>query len=310
MEKYWYPVDFSGFKIKEINLFGNEILVLNNEKYFAFQNRCPHRNAKLSLGKIVSDRIKCSYHGWEFDMNGKCIYVPSSDSEGHVNLKKYNIKEKNGIVWISLDIPDHDVPEFPEFNDITFRKIKCGPYIFNSNPFRVMENILDVSHFAFVHEGYLGDSKYPQIPKYEVEVNNNEIIAKDIKVWQPNPDGTGETKLVSYTYKVLDPLILYFRKNSDEKIFSMYFAIFPESKQKSIVYAWIAMNYAFDYSEEKIRSFEDEVMSQDKMVVESQPYEYYLDVSKEYHVEADKATILYRYWINKKIGKRPDIGLI
>lgn len=100
MEKYWYPVDFSGFKIKEINLFGNEILVLNNGKYFAFQNRCPHRNAKLSLGKIMSDRIKCSYHGWEFDMDGKCVYVPSSDSEGHVNLKKYNIKEKK---WNNMD---------------------------------------------------------------------------------------------------------------------------------------------------------------------------------------------------------------
>ncbi|TRM82489.1 hypothetical protein DJ524_00375 [Sulfolobus sp. D5] len=64
LEDYWYPIGFTGLKVKEVNLLCREIIVWRvNDNYVAFQNRCPHRNAKLSMGKILDDRIKCPYHG-------------------------------------------------------------------------------------------------------------------------------------------------------------------------------------------------------------------------------------------------------
>ncbi len=311
LEGYWFPVGYSGFRVKEVNLLGHEILVLKTrEGYVALQNRCPHRGFKLSKSKVLDDRVKCSYHGWEFDFKGNCVYVPSSNSRGHVRLREYRAVEKYGIVWVSTGEPLHDVPSFPEFDDPSFRKIRCGPYSFNANPFRVFENLLDVSHFPFVHEGYLGDSKFAQIPSFRARILDDKVVAEGIQVWQPDPDGTGEGKYTSYTYTVLDPLVLHFRKESSEEVFSMYFALLPEGRDRTTAFAWIAMNYAFEVPEEKIREFEDAVLSQDREVLEEQPKEFYLDVAKEAHVEADKHLILYRYWLRKKVGKVEELGLI
>ncbi|MCI2415601.1 MAG: aromatic ring-hydroxylating dioxygenase subunit alpha [Candidatus Aramenus sp.] len=311
LEGYWFPVGYSGFSVKEVNLLGQEILVLKaKEGYVALQNRCPHRGYKLSKSKVLDDRIKCSYHGWEFNFNGDCVYVPSSNSRGHVKLRKYQVKEKYSIVWVSLGNPVHDVPEFPEYDEQSFRKIRCGPYSFNANPFRVFENLLDVSHFPFVHEGYLGSPSYAKIPSFNVKLLDDRVVAEGIQVWQPNPDGTGEGKYTSYTYTVLDPLVLHFRKDSSDKVFSMYFALLPEGKERTTVFAWIAMNYAFEVPEEKIREFEDTVLAQDKVILENQPTEFYLDVTREAHVEADKHLVAYRHWLRKKVGRVEELGLV
>ncbi|BDC18890.1 hypothetical protein [Acidianus sp. HS-5] len=90
----------------------------------------------------------------------------------------------------------------------------------------------------------------------------------------------------------------------------MIFTIKPESKDKSVVFAWIFMNYAFDVSEEKIRKFEDEIILQDKEILETQPYEYYLDLKKEIHVKADKASILYRHYLRRAVGEIKELGLV
>ena len=42
-----------------------------------FLDACPHRTVPLSYGKVVNDRLQCGYHGWEFDLEGRCRRVPS-----------------------------------------------------------------------------------------------------------------------------------------------------------------------------------------------------------------------------------------
>lgn len=66
---------------------------------------------------------------------------------------------------------------------------------------------MDVSHFPYVHDGYLGSSSFPKIPAYEAKLTEEGVIAENISVWQPNPDGVGEGKYFTYTYKVLRPLL-------------------------------------------------------------------------------------------------------
>ncbi|BFH74041.1 aromatic ring-hydroxylating dioxygenase subunit alpha [Sulfurisphaera javensis] len=312
MYKEWLPVAFSD-EIKEIyetNLLGHEILIIKRDnKLYALSNRCPHRLAKLSKGKITDNEIQCPYHGWKFDLEGKLTLIPSLGKTLSVRLRKYYVKEKYGIVWVSIDEPEKDLPEIKEWEN--FRRIKCGPYYINANPFRVLENLLDVSHFPYVHEGYLGDPKYSIIPEYEAELTDDYVIAKNIKVYQPNPDGSNSGKYETYTYIIYRPLFLYFTKSNEKgETFSMIFSIKPESKSKSIVFAWIFMNYGYDVKDEVIRKFEDTIIMQDKEVLETQPDFYYLDLSKEIHVKADKASILYRHYLKRKIGKFEELGLI
>ncbi|TRM82490.1 hypothetical protein DJ524_00380 [Sulfolobus sp. D5] len=216
-------------------------------------------------------------------------------------LRKYNVKEKYGIVWISLN-NRNDIPEFPEYYNPTFKKVRIGPFTFNANPFRVMDNLLDVSHFPFVHEGILADPKYTRVDNYEVIIEEEEIIAKGIRVYEPISES-----FVNYTFKVLSPLTLYYRKDyEDNKALSTYISIFPESKDKSVVYGIMAFNH--DMPEEKVLELQNEIMEQEKALLESLPNEFYLD--EELHVVADKLSLVYRDWLKKRVGRRSDLGLI
>lgn len=310
----WIPVTFSDElrDMKGVTTLGKNVLLLRyKDQVYAFSDLCPHRLARLSMGKVIDGEIQCPYHGWRFNYKGELTLVPSLGKKINAKLTRYNVMEKYGIIWVSLIENSYYFANIEEWEDKKFRKIKCGPYFIDANPFRVMENLMDVSHFPYVHEGYLGDTKFPQIPEYEVEINHDgEIIAKSISVWQPNPDGTISGRFFNYTYKILSPFVLYFRKEDGGDIFSMIFAINPVSKDKTVVYAWIFMNYAYDVDPDKIRQFEDEIINQDKRVLESQPKEYYLDLRKEISVKADKLSIFYRNMLKRRLGIIPELGLV
>ena len=65
-------------------------------------------------------------------------------------------------VWVSLGDPTKDIPTFPQWDDPSFYKVHCGPYNFNASGPRAVENFLDVTHFPFAHQGYLGDPSHPE----------------------------------------------------------------------------------------------------------------------------------------------------
>ena len=102
---------------------------------------------------------------------------------------------------------------------------------------RAIENFLDVTHFPFVHTGLLGDPNYPEVNDYQVEITPEGVTARDITVWQPDPDGSGQGAHVTYTYKVLRPLTAYFVKSSAGPRFAMYFTVTPVSPRRVSI-AW------------------------------------------------------------------------
>ncbi len=271
----------------------------------AWQDLCIHRGARLSLGWVRDDRLVCPYHGWEYDVDGKCVRIPAHPDQRppeKARVKVYRAVERYGFIWVSLGDPKRDVPPFPEWSDPSFRKIYCGPYRIRSSGPRAIENFLDVAHFPFVHAGILGDPSRPEVPDFEVVKSEEGIVAKDIRVWQPNPDGTGVGKWETYTYMVLRPLVAYFTKESEGKRFSIFYAVTPVEQTESIGWMIIAMNYAFEIPEDELRSFQDKIVSQDVPVVESQRPELLpLDLQAELHLRSDRISIAYRTWL-KELG--------
>jgi len=163
---------------------------------------------------------------------------------------------------------------------------------------------LDVAHFPFVHAGYLGDPAKARIGDYEVDVSGDEIVAKDIPVWQPDPDGTGKPASVFYTYHVLRPLSLRFTKVHGAHRFSMLASVTPAGDAESLAWLILALNYAHDTPADELRRFQDEVSNQDIPVVEGQRPELLpLDLQAELHLRSDRAALAYRKWL-KKIGLR------
>lgn len=107
---YWYPVCFSNQvtgKPKKVTLLGESIVIIRDQgKVFALNNRCPHRGVPLSHGnQQFQGTLSCVYHGWTFDLeSGELVAAitdgPKSPICGKVVQQTYDVEERLGMVWI------------------------------------------------------------------------------------------------------------------------------------------------------------------------------------------------------------------
>jgi phenylpropionate dioxygenase-like ring-hydroxylating dioxygenase large terminal subunit len=285
-------------------LLGEDLVVWRlNGRVMVWQDLCLHRGTRLSLGQIDGDALRCPYHGWTYNTNGQCIRMPAHPDQkpsAKARAFTYQCQERYGWIWVAPQTPTNDIPVFTEWDNPSYRKIFCGPYAYKAAAPRAVENFLDVAHFPFVHEGFLGDQQHTEIADYEVKVGDDGVTAENITVWQPDPDGTGQGKEVVYTYRVFRPLTAYFIKTSAGPSLSIYLTVTPVDELYSLGWMYMAMNYAHDIPEENLRAFQDEVTGQDIPIVESQrPERLPLDLQAELHLRSDKTSIAYRKWLNE-----------
>jgi len=291
-------------RVKGATLLGEYLAMWRcGDETMVWKDLCLHRGTRLSLGWIDGDKLVCAYHGWTYNRQGRCVKMPAHPEQKppeKAQVRTYKSREEYGLLWASLGEPDAPLPPFPEWDDPDYRKILCGPYSYQASGPRVIENALDVAHFPFVHEGLLGDRHHTEIEDYEVTTDSDGVLASDIRVWQPNPEGTGQGALVSYTYRVFRPLTAYFCKTSGRNKFSIFVTVTPVDELKSLEWIWVAMNYAKDEPEEELRAFQDEVTGQDIPIVESQRPELLpLDLQAELHLRSDRTAIAYRKWLRE-----------
>ena len=78
---------------------------------------------------------------------------------------------------VRLQAGASEVPPFPAWQDAALRKTLCGPYDVATSAPRIVENFLDMAHFGFVHEGWLGAREHPAIPDYRVEEHEHGFSA-------------------------------------------------------------------------------------------------------------------------------------
>jgi phenylpropionate dioxygenase-like ring-hydroxylating dioxygenase large terminal subunit len=268
---------------------------------------CIHRGAKLSGGKVRDGCLHCPYHGWTYNAEGACVAIPAQPSQKpppRAHARVHPVRIAYDLVWTCLGEPTQEPPPFPEWDDPSYRRIPSGPYAFNALGPRVIENFLDVGHFPFVHAGYLGDPGHTEIEDYEAEITATGVIARDIPIWQPDPDGTGKSAKVLYTYEALRPLTARFTKKLGEQRFSMIDIVTPVDESRSLAWAIMVINYGFDAPIETFVTFQDAVTAQDLPIVESQrPEMLPLDLQAELHLRSDRTAIAYRKWL-RQLGLR------
>jgi phenylpropionate dioxygenase-like ring-hydroxylating dioxygenase large terminal subunit len=185
MKDYWYPIAFSS-QVTSTQPFASflldEPLVFyrgKDEKIVCAQDLCPHRSAKLSIGRMMNGNIECAYHGWQYGVNGKCEKVPSvaqnSAFEKNVCLDTKPCIETMGIIFVWLGNPSlaHDslIPRFM----IREREWKGWNFFEDSIdldfPHELMvDNLLDNAHVDFTHDGTIGSrSKASHVEYKEVK---------------------------------------------------------------------------------------------------------------------------------------------
>lgn len=283
-----------------VRLLGQALVLWRSSgRVRCYRDLCRHRGTQLSLGRVCGSRLVCAYHGWEYDDAGQCVRIPAHPDQpppASACLEGFACRERAGLVWVCLS-GSPPLVACPEWDDPAYRLIPCGPYAFAAAGPRVVENFLDVAHFAFVHDGLLGSSSQPEISDYTVSVDSSGITVEDVRVYQPNPDGTGRGSLVTYLYRVFRPFVAYFFKSPG---FSILLAVCCESERACQAFMVMAMNYGHELPAEELRAFQDRIVAQDRPIVESQRPELLpLDLAAELHLRSDRAAIAYRKWLRE-----------
>ena len=174
MRQYWIPAAMSS----ELKADGPPLrLMLLGEKLIGFRDsagrvgvmdhRCPHRCASLFLGRNEANGLRCIYHGWKFDVDGKCVDMPSvpaqQDFKEKVKAKAYQVTERAGIVWVYMGAVAK-APPFPEIEaallpeselTVVFAQRSC-------NFMQALEGDIDTSHFGFLHAGHVEPDDVPE----------------------------------------------------------------------------------------------------------------------------------------------------
>lgn len=97
-----------------------------------WENRCPHRGTRFTIGRIVDDQLACAYHGWRFAADGHCTHIPAHPDltpPRPICAKTYAVRERYGMIWASLGSPEEDVPALPAFTDGAGRPLFCRSFV-------------------------------------------------------------------------------------------------------------------------------------------------------------------------------------
>jgi phenylpropionate dioxygenase-like ring-hydroxylating dioxygenase large terminal subunit len=305
----WHPVA----RVSELTsggpvaarLLGEDIVLWRSgDDFLAWRDLCVHRGTRLSLGKVVDGAsLECPYHGWTYGRDGRCILMPAHPEQtppAKACVDVYRATVRHGVVWVTLGDGSSPVPTFDLMEDGGHQVLMSGPYRVRATGPRVVENFLDVGHFPFVHEGILGDRARPEIADYEAKITPDGVQATGVKVFQPDPYGTGQGSTVTYTYRVHRPLSASFIKHG-ELSFGMLLSVTPHDAVDSSAWMWMAMNYE---PEGSMIEFQDRIFAQDRPILESQRPELLpLDLQAELHLRSDRTAIAYRRWL-RELGVR------
>jgi phthalate 4,5-dioxygenase oxygenase subunit len=115
---------------------------------------CAHRCVSLWFGRNEENGLRCPYHGWKFDVNGKCVDVPSESPEfcTNIKLKSYPLVEKGGILWTYMGDPENQ-PPLPEYEvcNVSAEQRFVSKRYQESNWLQALEGGIDSSHVSFLH---------------------------------------------------------------------------------------------------------------------------------------------------------------
>ena len=165
MRQYWIPAAASS----ELKADGDPVrLMLLGEKLVAFRDnsgrvgimdhRCPHRCASLFFGRNEEGGIRCIYHGWKFDVDGKCLDMPNvaphQRFEAKVRAKAYRVAERAGLIWVYMGIRA-EAPPLPAIEPTLLEEEELSAVFIQRecNWMQSLEGDIDTSHFAFLHVG-------------------------------------------------------------------------------------------------------------------------------------------------------------
>jgi nitrite reductase/ring-hydroxylating ferredoxin subunit len=163
LRRYWQPVALTR-EVEDlprlIRVLGEELVLFRDKsgRYGLVHKQCPHRRASMEFGVCDENGIRCCYHGWLFDVDGRILEIPGQPQANaelvmqKTSLGAYPVREFRGLIFAYLG-PIEDMPEFPVYDTLEIEGQTLEPYRadYSCNWLQVLDAILDPIHTTFLH---------------------------------------------------------------------------------------------------------------------------------------------------------------
>jgi nitrite reductase/ring-hydroxylating ferredoxin subunit len=262
-------------------------------------DRCAHRGASLSMGRVAGEAIQCPYHGWEWaGEDGACVRVPSLPDQSQIppraRIPAFPVREQWGLVWTVLEQPLGEPPTVPWFDPEAWTWGHGEPFELPVAFGIMIENARDVSHFAFVHQATLG--AMPEvIEPLEPERDGREVTMRRKVEWGEDVSAVWGA-LREMHYHAVAPNLIAIRILTVKGERCLLHAARAISATESAHY-WIEGGLEnFDESDlENLIAYDWRVYSEDLPIIAAiQPPELPLDANADVNTLADRFTLAYR----------------
>ena len=187
LKNYWYIVasaDEITRALLQRWILGVPVVLYRTEGGMpvALEDVCPHRSLPLSMGELVGDSVRCGYHGITFGGDGKCTRIPGQE---HIaprwRVRAFPIVEKWRWLWIWMGDPEQAdpaaIPDFHWNDDPAW--IPTGGHLHIKCHYQLLiDNLLDLSHLAFVHPTTIGNEAIADNPLTVSQQGDNVLMQR------------------------------------------------------------------------------------------------------------------------------------
>ncbi|MCP6760145.1 MAG: aromatic ring-hydroxylating dioxygenase subunit alpha [Fischerella sp. CENA71] len=192
---YWYAVEYDHAikpgQVVEIQFWKTSIALYRGQdsKLRALENRCVHRQLKLSLGEVDGCNLACYYHGWQYNEEGRLVETPHDLFDNRMpscKISTYAVKVRYGLIWIFPGDPAlaeiRQIPDIPELEGKN--PWACVPldFTWQAHHSMIIDNVSDFTH-AYLHRKYR--------PFVDAKLTKCETVSDRVFVSYDTQVGTG-----------------------------------------------------------------------------------------------------------------------
>lgn len=197
LESFWYVAAWS--HEVEAKPFARRVLDVPVLMYraedgvaVAMDDRCPHRRAPLSMGRLRGDEIECAYHGMRFGPDGACTHVPGQEHvQDAASNRHFPLVERHGFLWIWMgDADSADPDRIPQHYSVQTDPAWAGDGVMihtRASALLIAENVLDLTHASYLHARTVGTDYVPYtLPETVVESDHVAVSRGFVNVKNPS----------------------------------------------------------------------------------------------------------------------------
>lgn len=167
LRSYWQPVALAdalapGAAPQPVRILGEDLVLFRDDegRIGLIDRQCAHRCTDLALGRIEAGGIRCPYHGWLFDVRGRCLDQPAeaaASAKDRIRMKAYPLHEAAGAIWAFMG--RGEPPLFPNYPALLGGPAHCYTtrWFGECNWLQASEGNIDPVHTSYLHQLELSD---------------------------------------------------------------------------------------------------------------------------------------------------------